>query len=299
MSKNRKRIWFPEMEFNPIKKQTVKLPIHIGSFAGYVKIDLIDAKSGKIKEHYEFPNVIVSGALDAMGAGDIIYNTFIEKMVVGTGSTTPTPLDISLEAPVGESTDNGGFGDTSGYVTGSPHGPFLLGNPYHFRKTTRIFSESQANFALTELGFTSSLGLLNRALFKDSGGTPITINKTSVDELKVTYEMRMYPPTTHFFGEFVMADSNVSHSWTASAVNIDDSSVWGSDNVSGQRGWFNGFGLWHNSPVGRGEQVFVTASAPQNPTGTVIDWGWEIDEDRSRRRTVARRHSDSSQHAPQ
>ena len=275
----RNRIWIPEYDSSldtPIPTEVV-VAVHCGTFSGLCKVELIDGKTGEVKEHYEFPNVIVSNGLDQMGAGNILMSDFFDTLYVGTGSTTPSPSDVALEDPVGSTDSDGGFGGTSGYVTGADHGVFGLGNPYHFATRVRVFNENEVNFGLTELGFSESVGLLNRALFKDNSGTPVTINKTPTDQLKITYEMRMYPPTTHFSGSFVMANSDVTHSWTASAVDIDNSETWGFVNQSGQRGWFNGFGGWVNSGLGRAEQVFVSASVPGNPTGTVVQWGWLTD----------------------
>lgn len=286
MSKKRQRLWIPEhtYEISSPERGEVRVGMPETRIAGWFDVELIDAATNQIKKRYHFPNVITIHAMNAMGSGISTMTTLYDRLFVGTGSTTPTPSDLTLEASVGSTTSDGGFGDVIGYVTGSPHGPFLLGNPYHFRRITRVFIESEVNFSLTELGFrdiiTSPNIQLNRALFKDSGGTPITITKTSVDQLKITYEMRLYPPTYHTSGSFVLANSETSHSWTASGVDIDNSSNWGFVFGGGPgSGWFRLLGTWVNGLVGRSTQPFASASIPGNPTGTVTDWGWSGAQD--------------------
>src|SRR5690606_7534789 len=58
-------------------------------------------------------------------------------------------------------------------------------------------TENQANGNLAELGFFSAADggtMWNRQLFRDELGNPTAITKTSEDQLRVTYEYRVYPP---------------------------------------------------------------------------------------------------------
>jgi hypothetical protein len=206
----------------------------------------------------------------------------LSTMTIGTGSTAVSPSDLNLDELVASTSFDGGIADVFDYVTGSGGGPFDLGNPYHNIVRTRVFLEGEANFpALSELGW-RSIGSpdfqFTRALIKDVTGSPITIAKTDQDQLRITYEIRGYPPTSQTTGSFVLADSETSHSFTASAIDIDNAAqgeswVFSLKAQTGPdpRGQFYDYGNW-----GGGIRAEVSASVPGNPTGTIQDWGWNI-----------------------
>ncbi len=275
-------MWVPEGDSTPPKKteQIVHLAIPAGTLAGYVEIDLIDAKSGRIKEHYEFSNVICTAGMDGMFNGLGLVSSMLQTLTIGTGSTTPSPDDTRLDEQVAASTSDGGIDDVFGYVTGDGGGQFDLGNPYHFIQRTRVFTEGEANFpTLAEIGFRDNNApefQFTRALIKDVNGVPITIAKTDQDQLRILYEIRGYPVPSHFFGEFVLAESNTSHSFTGSAIDIDRADKGRSWTFSlnvqsgpDPRGQFHQLGAW-----GGAMRVYASASVPGNPTGTLSDWGW-------------------------
>ncbi len=284
MSKNRERMWIPENGSPDIaaKKPDIHVKMCAGSLAGFVEIDLIDAKSGRIKKHYEFPNMILTAGMDGLLNGNTLIS-MIQNLNIGTGSTAVTPDDLGLDEEVDNTSANGGIVDTFGYQTGSATGFFGLGNPYHFIRTTRVFTEGEANFpTLSELGF-RQLGTpefqLTRALIADVTGSPITIEKTSADQLRITYEIRGYVPASNAnTGSFVLADSETSHSFTASAQDIDRADqgrgfVFSLRSQAGPdpRGFFRDLGSFGGSA-----QMTPSASAPGNPTGTAQEWGWSI-----------------------
>lgn len=272
MNEHRKRVWVPEIRMGT--------SVGMGSFVGIVEVELIDASTGYVKERHKFPNIILTAGMDALfvNSTQLPNSTFDDMMTnlfVGTGSTAVSPNDLALDEPVDNTTSNGGFGNVSGYVTGSGGGPFNLGEPYHFIRKTRMFVEGEANFpTLAELGWRNTVSSPNfqftRALFKNSSGTPITINKTSEDQLRIIYEMRLYPPTAQFSGSFVLGSSETSHSWTASAVDIDQTDGWG----YGNNGIFKNFGKWFPTTLGDDITAYSTASTPGNPTGSTAQWGW-------------------------
>lgn len=197
-------------------------PMRIG-FKGRFTVELIDAKSGLIKRHLEFDNLITDAGLDYLGTGaNYAMNTLINSyMAVGTGSVAPTNADTTLGAEVAasRSNSNGGIAEVNG------SGPAYA---YWYRKITRNFTETIANGNLTELGlFTAStLGTMwCRQLFKDGTGTPTVIVKTNADQLRVTYEIRLYSPADVTINPFVISGAN--YSVTTRAVNINDSNAWG------------------------------------------------------------------------
>ena len=283
MSKNRERLWVPEIGVEaPVKKADVHFDLPMGSIAGFVKLELIEAATGIVKECHEFPNIILTAGLDGLMDGRGM-NSMLTTMTVGTGSTPVSPSDLSLDEEVEQSSDNGGILDVFGYQTGSGGGQFDLGNPYHFIQRTRVFTENEANFpALSELGW-RSLGSpdfqFTRTLFKDVTGSVITIEKTDQDQLRITYEIRGYPPAQHTTGSFVLLDSEASHSFTSSGIDIDRADTGRSWTFSlraqagpDPRGFFFEVGNFGGGGVA-GVTPFASASAPANPTGTTNDWG--------------------------
>src|SRR5690606_32618213 len=64
-----------------------------------------------------------------------------------------------------------------------------------WRRRTRVFTTSQANDNLTEVGVfqsSSSGTMFARQLLLDESGEPTTIVKTSEYELRIIYEFRIY-----------------------------------------------------------------------------------------------------------
>ena len=263
----RKRIWIPEsFECKPQADITAGFTIGVG---GYFIVDLIDAKSGRIKEHYEFPNLITDLGLDQVAQGARQSNLF-NYIGVGTDATAPTVSDTALGAEVDRTNSTGGFGAlqvNGGPITGSA-GP--LDAPFWFQRLVRLFLEGEGNGNLTELGWFNANAagvMVVRSLFKDSGGTPIVITKTSAEQLRIIYEYRIYPPVgenpplgnpnsqissgTVIFGP-------TTHSWTGSAVNID----------VGRLQWGAGNGMLGATLTSVQAFASPSGSALLNPTGT-------------------------------
>lgn len=157
---------------------------------GYFTVELIHARSGLVKRRLRFRNLITDAGLDALAGGARI-SSLINYLAVGTGSSEPSYTDTALNAEVARTNSTGGFGDSDARVG---DGDLV---EYWRRRRTRVFTEAQANANLAELGFFSSSSggtLWNRQLFRDELGNPTTITKTNEDQLRVTYEYRIYPP---------------------------------------------------------------------------------------------------------
>ena len=159
-----------------------------------------------------------------------------------------------------------------GPITGSG-GP--LDTLYWFKRFVRLFFESEANGNLTELGwFDQAAGgtMTVRSLFKDNGGSPIVITKTSADQLRIIYELRVYPPvginpplgnpnSKIDSGTVILGPT--THSWTGSTL-AAHSSIWGTAG--------NGTGM-----LGKTLQNFVASAGPSgssilHPTATFADF---------------------------
>jgi len=294
----RKRIWIPDYstaEKLVGKKNLVKLP-SIG-LAGFFELELVDAKTGKVKEFYRWPNVITLHYLDGAGTGSIagtirdgLHDPVFGVMYIGSGSL-PTELDIQIEGQIGSSSqDDGGFGTTSGFVTGSGW-PRPKSGSYWYHRMTRVFLENAHSGTVGLISLSKSndeypnLGNIHGVIsqIRDATGSAITIDKTTEDQLRITHEMRLYPPTDELstsgtieveYSDGGFGSPAATHSWTASALRINNGSTWGPevespgsfDNV----GHFCGFGDWNWT------MIFALQATHSNGTilfGTVNEYG--------------------------
>lgn len=198
-------------------------------FAGYVTVELIDVRTGLVRQRLSFRNTITDVGLQGL-ANNLTVSSFVDSayIAVGTGSTAPATTDTILATeftPQTRTNSNGGFSATLGWGAG---------NAYYSRKIVRLFTETQVNGNLTEFGlFSASTAgtMFARQLFKDSGGTPITVTKTSTDQLKITYELRIYPPTADdTSGSVTLA--TISYPFTVRALGVgSSSSAWSANSI--------------------------------------------------------------------
>jgi len=225
---------------------------------GYFTVELIHARTGIVKRRLHFRNLITDVGLDALAGGAGISN-LINYLAVGTGSSEPSYTDTTLNAEVARTNYNGGF-DDSNEMVGS-------GNlvEYWRRIRTRVFTEAQANANLAELGFFSSSSggtMWNRQLFRDELGQPTTITKTSEDQLRVTYEYRVYPPWDDVVQEIEV--NGVPVEVVNRPIRVANSQDWGS---SGSNGALNNLGVVGNGIL----SAYQTDTLPGrsgSPSGT-------------------------------
>lgn len=140
-----------------------------------------------------FPNLVLDSGLRAL----IESSTIGHYCVAGTGNSAPTPTQTLLDNRVLSSNANT---STPGTLVNDPiEGIYVRGRKtYNFPAVT-----SPVN--ITELGITTanSAGsvLFSRTLVKDPAGNPTTISLIEGDELRVTYELRRYPPQEDYTQE--------------------------------------------------------------------------------------------------
>jgi hypothetical protein len=269
---SRKRIWIPEYSDSQVPAKSeinVSCRCRIG---GIFKVDLIDAATGRVKQHLEFPNLITDAGMNDIVGQTNFPDELLKYIGVGTDATAPNVADTTLGSEVDRTNSTGGFGETSGYVTGSTDD---FDGAYWFRSRTRLFTEGEGNGNLTELAwFRLSVGstMTVRSLFKDGGGSPITVTKTSNDQLKITHELRSYPPMGTNpaglrAGSFSPIDSGTvilgptTHSWTSSILDSDDQNTWGT-----------GFGMLDRTMDKFRTRAVESASVLINVTGTLGDF---------------------------
>ncbi len=181
---------------------------------GFVTVELIHAATGIVKRRLEFPNLVTNAGLDYIGTNRMELATRYSYIQVGTGSTAPAVGQVALVTPLTPRTNaTGGITDVVG--SGASFA-------YWYRRFSREFTQAEVNGNLTEFGlFTASSGgtMWARQLFKDAGGTPTTIVKTSADFLRIIYELRIYPPTVDASGNTTI--SGTSYAWVSRAAEID------------------------------------------------------------------------------
>lgn len=172
-------------------------------------------------------NLITDGGMDNMTAATWVQNLFAAQ--VGTGSATPAVTDSGLQAPVATAWVNMAQTVVSTYVAGPPD--------YWYRRRAVTFSELLANGNLTEFGI-RSIGAIffARQLLKDGTGTPTTIVKTSLDQLTINYEYRIYPPTVDV-GPTVVSVSGVNYDVTTRTANAASGFGWAQVLAGGWTAW--------------------------------------------------------------
>jgi hypothetical protein len=220
---NRPRIWIPEAPYINLKRyvEVDRLDHGVG-IEGWFTVELVHARTGLVKRRLRFRNLITNAGLNALGSGTAISD-LIQYLAVGTGSNTPSFTDTALQAEIARTNSNGGFADVD---TANGSGDTLV---YWSRVQTRVFTESQANGNLAELGFFNQATggtLWNRQLFLDELGNPTVITKTNEDQLRVQYEYRIYPPMADNVQNIVI--NGVDTSVTSRPAQVASSASWGS-----------------------------------------------------------------------
>ena len=138
-------------------------------------IEVVDSKTGKIKQKAQAENIICDNLWNYMFSGKMIWNKNIQY---GSGSGTPSASDVSLFSFLG---------------VGTPSDAVYNGNDFtKIASVTRhitLLETEQVGKTFTEVGIsatTSSSGsLCTHALIKDMNGNPISIIKTNTDILSI------------------------------------------------------------------------------------------------------------------
>lgn len=146
---------------------------------GWVSWGLIDRKAREVQGG-EQHNLILNGFLERIATGSVgldAIETFLSHFAVGTGSTAPAVTDTALVSELARTTTQTQLSQLEG-----ADGVWTL-------TLEREFGFAQGNGNLTEFGFSygASSPMLVRELFRDSGGNPITVTKTSDYKLRIRY----------------------------------------------------------------------------------------------------------------
>lgn len=239
---------------------------------GWFDVELIHKPTGLVKQKLRFRNVITNAGLDWIGnipgnyQGVVIsFGSNAGWLGVGTGTTEPSVTDIALAAQVTRTNSQGNpaIGDSQGV------GP---DNDYFWYKTTKVLLPGVGTGNLTEVGLFNGSGTATmwcRQLFRDSLGTPITIVKTVDDELRVTYEFRIYPMKVSNVSTFTI--KGIERTCTTRAYDIDSTnSRWGNGGNSVLT--FLGF-AWGGGTAGYEQSAWSSSMMPAltaTQTGTAV-----------------------------
>jgi len=176
----------PKRRLSAMRKTDLLIELPPVFLEGWFEVELVNMRTGMTRFKSRFRNLITNGGMNRIG-GTLTMHSWLNALAVGTSNTAPAFGDAALGAAIASTTSDGGFSDTFGIGAG---------NVFIWMKRTRNFTEAQANGNLAELGFLTSDGspiLFNHSLIKDATETPIVITKTSEDQLRVIYELRIYP----------------------------------------------------------------------------------------------------------
>lgn len=201
-----------------------------------------------------FPNLITDAGLLRYGYDD----NFIRYCNIGSSSTTPTVSDTALinrlyysESALSENTGANNTDPNARYV---------------YRRRTIRFTPTGVPYTIAEVGFgwNTTGSVFNRALVVDGGGSPTTISVLDNEYIDVTYELRLYPPTTDSTGTLTPTGKDVvPRNWTARAAG-------NSGNISYYvHGWSLNGGPGLNSLTAYGDSIGTLFSTPTVYVGSV------------------------------
>lgn len=185
---------------------------HETQCAGWFKIEATRPDGTRRVLADWFPNLILDGGLDRMGAN----SDYLSWCQVGSGSTAPVAAQTALVNRIAGT--NTGQKSVSGAQASAPY--------YGWYRRTYRFAQGVAAGNLSEVGvgWATSGSLFSRALILDGGGSPTTITVLSDEVLDVTYELRRYPGTVDLTGTVVL--DGVTHNWVSRAAGVTDSWHW-------------------------------------------------------------------------
>ena len=229
----------------------IKVPLNFG-VKGRFKIEAVKRDGTRRVVADWFDNLILNAGLNRMGTAAIINGC-----MVGTGTATPAATDTALQAQVAHTT-TAPFADSYGADTTE--------NYLRIRKYFR-FAEGVAAGNLAEVGVGWASGrCFSRARILDGSGNPTTITILSDESLDVTYELRVYPPTTDVTGTLTLNSINYDYVLrTARLGAADANGFFGFLAPSGMSNWTNTSGTFARTGAGSLGDIYSSAGG----TGTV------------------------------
>jgi hypothetical protein len=179
----------------------------------------------------DFDNIITNQGLNYIGSQND-YGTYCH---VGTGSTAEAVTDTALVTFTAYQSVASGYPNYSAQSTPPYYGSHI--RKYRF---TPNFGGGAVNISEVGIGRTTATGgLFSRALVKDGGGSPTTINVLATEYLDVYYTLRNYPDHVNYTtgatddGSGSITISAVSYSYTIRCADITNYKYWGRNIMAG------------------------------------------------------------------
>ena len=163
----------------------------------------------------EFDNIILNTGLNYVCAGGPNPMQFCQ---IGTGTSTPTSADASLQAYLAYTGDV----QSDSFATAA----LVLGPPPYKEGSKRFrFAIGAAAGVLAEvgIGWASNGSLWSRARIADVNGAPTTITVLADEQLDVVYTLRAYLPNVDVTGSVTL--SGLSYGYKLRTANINDSQL--------------------------------------------------------------------------
>lgn len=177
----------------------------------------------------------------------------------GSGSAVPAVTDVQLQTFIAGKTNDL---KTSTVVNSTDR--------YVYMQRAYTFDVGAATGNISEIGVGSAVSganLFSRALVKDINGSPTTITVLADEQLRITYEFRVYQPTADIFAGTVSGYSIVARS--ANVNDLNYSSGWSMDSLFVLGSAYYGFvsdgavGPITGGPSGTGAQLNPFTQAAQ------------------------------------
>lgn len=201
----------------------------------------------------DFPNLVTDWGLNRIGDN----NDWLDTCHVGSSSSSPSVTDTTLGSLVASTA----FAPQSRGTAGS--------EPYYtwIRKTfTFNAGEATGNLSEVGVGINSTTGdyLFSRALIVDGNGDPTTITVLADEELRVTYECRIYLPTSDNTGNVDISGTTYSYTCRAANATLNNQSIgWYIQNDGSSAGY-----AWGSSSFAAYQDGTSLAAITGSPSGT-------------------------------
>lgn len=157
---------------------------------GYFRLEAVK-RSGRVSREITFrdtgffQNLILDQGLN--GFGNVNANALYARFQVGTGTSTPSVNDTQLVSPVGPIMNSIDAGRDAGVA------PDYF-SAQNMTATSAVGAFGNANLTEIGIGGSSLESLFSRALIVDAAGNPTAFPIQSDEQLRVTYQLRLYPP---------------------------------------------------------------------------------------------------------
>ena len=187
-----------------------EIPIHV-TMKGFWKIEAVKPDGEVYLLADWFPNLVTNSGRAAMK----VQPFWMTHAQVGTDNQLPSVLDTNLPGWVAGT--NTTFGAGASGANGSI--PW-----YGWKQRVWDFAPTGSNVILNEVaagwgdGAGGSGNIVSRGLIVDITGTQVSVNWVAGETLRMTYEMRYYPPLNPVLGSIVL--DGISYDYTLEALAV-------------------------------------------------------------------------------